>query len=135
MAARSGQGTTTKISISSVMTLIPGMTFAPFLIPPQKREDVSTLDSPSGFPEELIVGKDFVEDSGELIYDTENAVHEYLMQATLAGTIEAFEVQPIGATKKLTFSATLSLKPNIGVHKAQRANLTIRLTGEPTWAA
>lgn len=132
--AFSSQGTQLKVAISGTPTLIPYCITVQ--MPPIKQtfDDITNLDSPSGFPERLSVGKEFVTVSVPMVFDPTNAVHQFLMAAAIAQTNCDFTlVLSDSGNGTSTFSGYVSMEPVADTRKALRNTMTIEVTSAITY--
>lgn len=128
--AFSSQGSKLKVKISGAYTDIPSCVGIP--VPPTDPayDDITNLDSPSGYPERLPIGKNFVDVAHELIWDPSNAVHNFLETASFNQTQCDFETVASnagGATYQ--YSGFVKWEPKLDARKAGRISLTINVTG------
>jgi hypothetical protein len=133
--AFNSSGSQLKVSISSVFTLIPGIKGFNIPSPKQVFDDTTNLDSPSGFPERISVGKDFTTCTFDMVWDPDNTVHTFLETAAGANPNTTLDFTVIlantgGAT--YTFSAFVDFERKADNRKAGIVSVTLNVTGAIT---
>jgi hypothetical protein len=128
--AFSSQGSQLKAKISGTYVLIPAC--KGILVPPTSPvyDDITNLDSPSGFPERIAVGKDFVSTAYELVWNPDNYIHRFLEDASLDQTQVDFEaVLSNNGAATYQWSAFVKWEPKAEARKAGIVTLTLDVTG------
>lgn len=134
ITAFSSQASKLQVSISSVFTDIEGVVTLPTPEIKNVFDDITSLSSTGGFPERISVGKDFTSIAFEMIWDPTNAAHDYIMDASVSGTVEAWKIiaSDSGAAT-FAFSGIVSLSAKLETRKAGRVSGTIEVTGAVTY--
>lgn len=135
----SSQGSQLSVKISASYVNIPGV--VSIKVPKNEPEfdDTTTLGSAGGFRERMAVGKAFVDNAYEIVWDPNVYPHYFLEAASLNQTSLDFqiEVTNVGAiatsgNAKYTFSGFISWEPMLDLRKAGRVSMTISVTGAVT---
>jgi len=134
--AFSSQLSQLSVKISAAFVNIPGV--VNIKIPKNEPEfdDTTTLGSVGGFRERMAVGKAFVDNSYEMVWDPNVYPHYFLEQASVNQTVLDFQVEAtnVGAigtsgNAKYTFSGFVGWEPMLDSRKAGRVTMTINVTG------
>lgn len=131
--AHSSQGTTVEVFMTPDWALVPYLVNAPTPAIRLAFDDITNLDSPEGFPERIAVGKEFSTVSFEGIWDGDNAVHQFLQEASAAQSLLQFRetLTDAGGTV-VTYEGYVSVEIRPETRRAVRVTITIEVTGDIT---
>jgi hypothetical protein len=134
--AFSSQGSTLKISISGSPTAILNIQDATVPQGVPEFDEITNLSSPSNFKEWLPILIDGGTVALTLVYNANDATHQYVQASVTTQKLEVFEFDINGTgTHKFNFSAYVSKAENkFAKGKAGMMTVDLRITGPVTFA-
>lgn len=130
--AFNSSGSQLAVKRSATFDLIPYVKGFSIPSPKQVFDETTNLDSPSGFPERISVGKDFASTSFDVVWDPTNHIHQFLERAADASTQLDFQatVSNAGIAAVYTFSAFVDYDRKLEHRKAGVVTIMLNVTGD-----